>query len=122
MSSILYHVHNIYTIKYARNRKAYDCIQIILEEIEQYYHPEYQRVLVANLINYLNKLNIDKNFQIDILLVTHSPFVLSDVPMENILFLEKGKTVSKEVKKELVETFGTYSGAYPFTFRQLIRV
>lgn len=106
MSSILYHVHNIYTIKYARNRKAYDCIQIILEEIEQYYHPEYQRVLVANLINYLNKLNIDKNFQIDILLVTHSPFVLSDVPMENILFLEKGKTVSKEVKKELVETFG----------------
>lgn len=86
MSSILYHVHNIYTIKYAENRRPYNCVQIILEEIEQYYHPEYQRVLIATLIEYLNKLNIDKNFRIDILLVTHSPFVLSDIPMENILF------------------------------------
>ena len=58
MSSILYHVHNIYTIKYAENRKPYNCVQIILEEIEQYYHPEYQRVLIATLIEYLNKLNI----------------------------------------------------------------
>lgn len=86
MSSILYHVHNIYTIKNAENRKSYNCVQIVLEEIEQYYHPEYQRILIATLIEYLNKLNIDKNFRIDILLVTHSPFVLSDIPMENILF------------------------------------
>ena len=106
MSSILYHVHNIYTIKYAENRKPYNCVQIILEEIEQYYHPEYQRVLIATLIEYLNKLNIDKNFRIDILLVTHSPFVLSDIPMENILFLEQGKSVTSEVKEKLKESFG----------------
>ncbi|UVR95797.1 AAA family ATPase [Parabacteroides distasonis] len=106
MSSILYHVHNIYTITYAENRKPYNCVQIILEEIEQYYHPEYQRVLIATLIEYLNKLNIDKNFRIDILLVTHSPFVLSDIPMENILFLEQGKSVTSEVKEKLKESFG----------------
>lgn len=106
MSSILYHVHNIYTIKYAENRRPYNCVQIILEEIEQYYHPEYQRVLIATLIEYLNKLNIDKNFRIDILLVTHSPFVLSDIPMENILFLEQGKSVTSEVKEKLKESFG----------------
>ena len=106
MSSILYHVHNIYTIKNAENRKSYNCVQIVLEEIEQYYHPEYQRILIATLIEYLNKLNIDKNFRIDILLVTHSPFVLSDIPMENILFLEQGKPVTSKVKKELTESFG----------------
>ena len=80
--------------------------QIILEEIEQYYHPEYQRILISTLIDYLNKLNIDKNFRIDILLVTHSPFVLSDIPMENILFLEQGKSVTSEVKEKLKESFG----------------
>ncbi|WP_036629363.1 hypothetical protein [Parabacteroides distasonis] len=42
----------------------------------------------------------------DILLVTHSPFVLSDIPMENILFLEQGKPVTSKVKKELTESFG----------------
>lgn len=106
MSSILYHVHNIYTIRNAENRKPYNCVQIILEEIEQYYHPEYQRILISTLIDYLNKLNIDKNFRIDILLVTHSPFVLSDIPMENILFLEQGKSVTSEVKEKLKESFG----------------
>ena len=106
MSSILHHVHNIYTIKYAgKNRKPYNCVQIILEEIEQYYHPEYQRVLIATLIEYLNKLNIDKNFRIDILLVTHSPFVLSDIPMENILFFRTRQVCHVRSKREIERIF-----------------
>mgnify|MGYP000408808993 FL=1 len=32
---------------------------------------------------------------INIIIVTHSPFVLSDVPLENILYLEDGRHVKK---------------------------
>lgn len=33
-----------------------------------------------------------------------------------------GQTIAKTMQSVLNQTYRTYSGAYPFTFRQLIRV
>ncbi|MFR3216464.1 MAG: AAA family ATPase [Dysgonomonas mossii] len=102
ISSVLYHTNNINSV---RNRKYkshvnYDHINIILEEIELYYHPEMQRKLIHYLLNQLLALRIDIK-SIQIMLVTHSPFVLSDIPRSNILYLEDGEAIN-----EMQESFG----------------
>ena len=44
--------------------------------------------------------NLDTN--INILFITHSPFILSDIPKQNVLFLENGKPS----EKKNMNTFG----------------
>ena len=64
-------------------------INILLDEIDLGLHPQWQKKFL-NLI-----LNIFKNYSIklNIILTSHSTFILSDLPKENIIFLEKGKQV-----------------------------
>ncbi|KAA6314072.1 hypothetical protein EZS27_035257 [termite gut metagenome] len=71
-----------------------------------YYHPEWQRTYIHDLLDYMRKINPKdiKNIKgINVIFVTHSPFILSDIPNSNIVRLEKGK-----VKKynEGEKTFG----------------
>lgn len=103
VSSILYHLKNINSVQYRRNTHDiyYPDINIILEEIEQYYHPEMQRRLLYYIISRIQELKLNTR-SIQIILVTHSPFILSDIPVNNILYLEEGSPY----KKEMPETFG----------------
>ncbi|MDF2931090.1 MAG: hypothetical protein K0R36_421 [Chryseobacterium sp.] len=90
--NITYHLYNIKSVKKGRKRK-YEHINIIFDEVELYFHPEYQRVFIANLIQ---KLDISdfKNFSFNIIFSTHSPFILSDIPSQNILKLDEGLPIT----------------------------
>lgn len=102
ISTILYHIRNLNSIKGNIRRLKYNHINIILDEIELYFHPEFQREFVYNLIRSIQ--NLDFNIEsINILLATHSPFILSDVPKKNVLFVEYGKTVVDRMQED---TFG----------------
>ena len=72
----------------------YNYINIILDEIELYFHPEFQKLFVKRLIDEINKLKLTEIKGINILIISHSPFILSDIPKQNVLFLERGKPVS----------------------------
>ena len=48
-------------------------------------------------------VQLNRSFSYDIIIVTHSPFVLSDIPKENILFLKEGKNVTETMS---LNTFG----------------
>ena len=63
----------------------------LFDEIEALLHPEWQRKYL-NLINKMIKL-FSENEKYHLIFATHSPFILSDLPKENIIFLEKGKQV-----------------------------
>lgn len=89
LSSILYHLSNIDSI-IDEDRVKYNSINLVLEEVELYYHPEYQRTYVSELIRHIKMLNLKNSKNIDICIITHSPFILSDIPSENILFLDNG--------------------------------
>ena len=43
-----------------------------------------------NFIDVIQRLKLNKVFSFNILIATHSPFILSDIPSSNILYLEKG--------------------------------
>lgn len=101
-STIQYHLSNIKSVKNTRLIKKYDAVNLIFDEIELYFHPEYQRQLLKNIIQGLKNNKLD-TLKINILFVTHSPFVLSDIPNQNILKLEDGKMMVSEVSEN---TFG----------------
>lgn len=93
ISAVLYHVFNIANTKEEYGITTYKHINIVLDEVELYSHPEFQRKYIASLIDMLAGLHIDntKIRSINMIIATHSPFILSDVPKENVLCLKDGK-------------------------------
>lgn len=97
IETINYHIRNIVS-----NEDGYHSINVILDEVELYYHPEYQRQFISKMIESINSLGLKDDFSINVLFLTHSPFILSDIPAQNILRLEKGVPSTKGFS----ETFG----------------
>ena len=64
---------------------------MVLDEVEICFHPEYQRTFVHKLLSMLTRLGMNNNCSINIWIVTHSPFILSDIPQNSILYLKKGR-------------------------------
>ena len=96
MQSVLYHILNVNSVHSSKEQKnKYEYINIIFDEIELYFHPEYQRRFVFELLERLDSLkkgnHIPKIKGINILFCTHSPFILSDIPKQNVLFLGEKK-------------------------------
>ena len=94
--SVIYHLRNLISV--AENNVVglkneiqklltYQNINIVFDEIELYAHPDFQRIFVNDLLYSLKTLNL-KGYFLNIIFITHSPFILSDIPKENILFLE----------------------------------
>lgn len=92
-SYILYHLMNIQSIVDDENRVPYQHVNLVFDEAELYYHPEYQRDFLDMLLRSLTWCK-DKGRtlrSIHILIATHSPFLLSDILRENTLYLKEGK-------------------------------
>ena len=84
----------------------YSNLILLLDELELGLHPNWQK----KVINFLTKLNISKNENIYFILTTHSPFLISDLPIQNIIFLDKDKNGNCQVVnglKQKKQTFGT---------------
>ena len=99
ISALVYHLKNLDSVSddnSSSERVAYPYIQLVLEEVELYYHPELQRQLIKNILDGIKQANLRHIKWISICIVTHSPFVLSDIPSNNVLALIKdGDEVSK---------------------------
>ena len=95
LSYIFYHIKNIASIKSENGKRivGYHHINLIFDEAELYYHPEYQRQYIRKLLEHLAMCHINRTNirSINIIIVTHSPFILSDLPETNILFLDKNQ-------------------------------
>lgn len=90
LSYIYYHIKNIASNKQGGKRVVgYHHINLIFDEAELYYHPEFQRVFVKRLLERLAMCHINRTSirSINIMIVTHSPFVLSDIPESHVLYL-----------------------------------
>lgn len=85
INTIVYHILNLDTID-----NHYTRVNIMFDEVELYFHPEFQRRFISDLLRSLNNLKLDKIKEVNISFSTHSPFILSDVPTSNILRLIDG--------------------------------
>lgn len=105
ISSILYHLSNLDSVKNTRTKTAYTNVNIILEEIELYFHPEIQRNFINDILNSISGIELYKIKAINFCFVSHSPFILSDIPKENIMFLENIDNKAIQILKDK-STFG----------------
>ncbi len=60
---------------------------LFLDEPDNTLHPYWQKNFLHELIHVIKKLNK----RVHIVITTHSPFLLSDLPKENVIFLEKDR-------------------------------
>lgn len=92
VSCMLYHLKNLESVVDDDHRHHYRHFTLIFDEVELYYHPEYQRRFVKMLLQSLSWCGFDREKiqSLNIIIVTHSPFILSDVLAENTLYLRDG--------------------------------
>lgn len=92
VSCMLYHLKNLESVVDDDHRHHYRHFTLIFDEVELYYHPEYQRRFVKMLLQSLSWCGFDREKiqSLNIIIVTHSPFILSDILAENTLYLRDG--------------------------------
>lgn len=103
LSYVLYHIKNIESIKPNRDRIKYKHICLVFDEVELYFHPDYQRRFIRMLLEALEWCNISNRSikSIQLIIVTHSPFILTDILTQNTIYMKDGRRT--EVKGQ---TFG----------------
>lgn len=112
LSSIIYHLINLNSVEKLKNSDivSYNNINLILDEIELYYHPNWQRRYINDLLEYISLIdsnNLDKIKGLNITFLTHSPYILSDIPTSNILFLKNNEQTNITEPYEVdIDTFG----------------
>lgn len=103
LNTIQYHLANLASAHHANdNRVRYRNITILFDEIELYFHPDFQRKLVSDLVHAIKNLKLDGIKNLHIILSTHSPFILSDISATHVLRLDNGNPVTSVEEK----TFG----------------
>jgi predicted ATP-binding protein involved in virulence len=71
---------------------------VLIDEFEIGLHPEWQRKAINYIVDFLSPV---RHINFHLLITSHSSFILSDLPKENVIFLENGKQVDPNI-----ETFG----------------
>jgi len=83
-----------------------DNLILLLDEIDIGFHPDWQKRTIQYIIDFLSFIP-EKKFHL--IFTTHSPFLLSDIPKQNIIFLDKdenGKCKVVNGLNEKKQTFG----------------
>jgi predicted ATP-dependent endonuclease of OLD family len=95
---------NLFSRIYAYQNKTFHTF--LIDEGELGFHPQWQKSYLKILIDVLPK--IFSHNRIQIILTSHSPFFVSDLPKDNIIFLEKGNDGKCKVSslKDHKDTFG----------------
>ena len=109
--SVLYHLLNLESLARPldkhpvnlRSANKFRSVNLILDEIELYYHPSYQRDFIKTLLESIEKIDLEYINGLNIIFSTHSPFILSDIPSSNVLKLQGGEPANF---KQDQETFG----------------
>ncbi|WP_144514386.1 AAA family ATPase [Bacillus thuringiensis] len=92
-----------------KSEKKY--ILILLDEAEVSLHPTWQKNYIKLLIDNIGAKAEEENKKVQIILTTHSPFVLSDIPTDRVVFLDEEPITKKVYTKKSLDdqplTFGS---------------
>lgn len=85
-------------------------ILLLIDEAELALHPEWQKLFIDQLTDFVNERF--RNYKVQVLLTSHSPFILSDLPPHCVILLKKQKkgesykSVIVDSLESRQETFG----------------
>lgn len=99
-------ISRIYMIK--RNELLKDSLKniiLLIDEGDLYLHPSAQVQFLNNLLELINRIFNDK--KIHIIITTNSPFIISDIKNDNVIYVASNKgQVIIEKNKNTILTFG----------------
>lgn len=87
ISSGQYSLLTMYSRLFEQCQKGMDLL-IFIDEGESNLHPEWQRVYIKELVNFFSRIKC-RNQYLQVIITSHSPFVLSDLPSESINILDE---------------------------------
>lgn len=88
---------------------------IMLDEAEVAFHPEWQRSYFDAFLSFIRKNIADQGTHVQIIIATHSPIILSDIPKQNTVFLkrnEKGTETVDNPETFAANIFSLYQNAF----------
>ena len=104
-SSLTYHLKNIDSI--LTNSRSdlddsvellkYENVNIVFDEIELYFHPDLQRRFINDLLLSIKGSGVKSIQSLNLIFVTHSPFILSDIPTEQTLYLDISNSKATQI-------------------------
>jgi hypothetical protein len=100
---------NFFSTLFVMSRKKKDeigkSILFLFDEIDTFYHPQWQKTLMKATLDFINFYFSSYNCQI--IATGHSPFIISDVPKTNVLFLRRvdNKAIAQDSLDEHLQTF-----------------
>lgn len=77
----------IFWLKFRTGIELEKNILFLIDEAELAFHPRWQRLFIKNFINFITKAY--NSYNVQIILTSHSPFILSDLPPNNVIFLKE---------------------------------
>lgn len=78
---------------------------LLLDEPDMFLHMEWQRTFINDLIKFIKK----EFSYVQIIFTSHSPFLISDIPRENVIFLKKDEETKKTIVVEPISLQNTFS-------------
>ncbi|WP_051569039.1 AAA family ATPase [Alkaliphilus transvaalensis] len=103
-SRLYWAITNMETNSFIKINKKTSHILILMDEPEIYLHPAWQTQLIDRLIEFLG--NVYKDYSIQLIISSNTPFLVSDLPSHNVIFMEKDEENCKVKKDQLIPTFG----------------
>lgn len=79
----------------ALTQKNEDNVLLIYDEIDATLHPRWQQSILKDLLECIQMLYKEKNFQI--VFTTHSPIILSDITADRVIKLEKNRNDKNKI-------------------------
>lgn len=99
----------IYNIDAKGNRIACESVILFMDEADLTYHPEWQRRFVSILTAFIQEIYPKECCrEVQIILSTHSPLLLGDMPSRNVIYLKKDEKtgITQTDGRGRIETFG----------------
>lgn len=108
-----YHISNLLSVQ-EKGRPQYRNINLVFDEVEICFHPEYQRSFINRFIEMANDMKWTLFAFINVFVMTHSPFILSDIPSNRVLYMDEGSMSERKNEEDSLsdkETFGQNIGS-----------
>lgn len=81
---------NIFATVYsALKKKTSGSILLIIDEIDAFLHPKWQQDILTHITSWINESNEFNKKKVQLVIATHSPIILSDIPKDNIIYLQQ---------------------------------
>ncbi len=95
--NLMYIISKILSFEILHQDKKCDLNLLFIEEPEAHMHPQMQRVFIENITNFLRI----KNFNVQVIITTHSSHILTNAEFESIRYFSKNSYSStiKDLKK-----------------------